>query len=147
VLESLSQQFLRPLRPSLVLGLHFLHELHALLVARLLGVVDILLASLGPLQCIVEHADKVIYSSFVPVFCSLVAIGVLHLGMFLVPHPGNLAKTDPLGMGPFYAKRFRHEASRREPLVNFATTRGGIIDQYAVGMRRGEPKGSPSKIG
>ena len=49
VLESLSQQFLRPLRPSLVLGLHFLHELHALLVARLLGVVNILLASLGPL--------------------------------------------------------------------------------------------------
>ena len=53
--------------------------------------------------------------------------------MFLGPHAGNLAKTDPLGMGPFCAKRSRYEASRREPLVNFSTTRGGIIDQYAVG--------------
>ena len=43
------QQLLRPLRPSPLLGLHFTQELHELLVARLLGVVDILLASLGPL--------------------------------------------------------------------------------------------------
>jgi len=47
--ESLVQQLLRPLRPSPLLGLYFPQELHALLVARLLGVVDILLASLGPL--------------------------------------------------------------------------------------------------
>ena len=47
--ESLVQQLLRPLRSSPVLGLHFPHELHELLVARLLGVVDRLLASLGPL--------------------------------------------------------------------------------------------------
>jgi hypothetical protein len=82
----------------------------------------------------------------VPVFCSLLAIGVLYIGMFLVPHPGNTAKIDPLGRSPFCAKLFRYEGSRREPLVNFSTTRGGIIDQYAVEMRRGEPKGSPSKI-
>ncbi len=46
--ESLVQQLLRPLRPSPLLGLHIPQELHALLVARLLGVVDRLLASLGP---------------------------------------------------------------------------------------------------
>jgi len=47
--ESLVRQLLRPLRPSPLLGLHFPQELHALLVACLLGVVNILLASLGPL--------------------------------------------------------------------------------------------------
>src|SRR5689334_10906413 len=56
----LAQDLLRLLGALLILLLHLLEELHQIVVARLLGVLDVLLDGAAALQGVVEHADQVV---------------------------------------------------------------------------------------